>query len=421
MRQTFHFTARIIIVSVLFLVLFSYAMFQGGFVSWFLFYSFLPFLIYMTALTFYRLDKWEVVRHLSKRVATAGETVQVEVKINRRFPFPIYYCVVEEYFPESLMSEDYHLEKYRYMDKGILNEERRHVKKISFPWFKRHMSYQYELQGVPRGEHHLSALRVKTGDFFGFIKKEYVYNLDHQFLVFPYQRPVRLTEKAYSFEQGASPSFKLNEKNTTIVSGVREYVPGDRFSWIDWKNTAKSNQMMTKEFEQEKSVDILLVLNAVHCEKASPLSFEGAVEFSASLLKEMHKNSSQLAFMTLGDGKRYFPFQQDYKHKEKINHHLAKIKAIRRTSFAKQLERERSQFPSGIVVLIVSHQLNPLVLESLTRIAQKSKRVVFFYVKPQKQLDFQDRKLIKKLSNNRIVVNVITEEELTQREFEVNT
>ncbi|MCP3028390.1 DUF58 domain-containing protein [Halobacillus sp. A5] len=421
MKQTFHFTARIITVSVLFAVLFSYAMFQGGFVSWFLFYSFLPFLIYMTALTFYRLDNWEVNRYLSKRAATAGETLQVEIKIDRRFPFPLYYCVVEEYFPQSLMNKDLHLEKYKYMDDPAQMNEFRQVKKISFPWFKRHISCRYELEKVPRGEHHLKALRVKTADFFGFIKKEYVYMLDHQFLVFPYQRKVKLTEKAYSFEQGASPSFKLNEKNTNVVSGVREYVPGDRFSWIDWKNTAKSNQMMTKEFEQEKSVDMLLVLNGVHNDKTSPLSFEGAVEFSASLLEELHKKSSQLAFMTLGDGKRYFPFQQDYQHKDKIHRHLAEIKAIGRTSFAEQLERERFQLPSGIVLLIVSHELNPQLLETITRLTQKSKRLVFFYVRPQSQLDFEDHKLIKKMSSNKIVVNVLTEEELTKREFEVNT
>ncbi|WP_431800914.1 DUF58 domain-containing protein [Halobacillus andaensis] len=421
MRQTFHFTARLITVSLLFAVLFSYAMFQGGFVSWFLFYSFLPFLLYMTALTFYRLDKWEVTRHLSKRAATAGETIDVKITIDRRFPFPMYYCVIEEYLPKSLMYRDIHIEKYRHMGDFSATREMRQVKRISFPWFKRRISYRYQLEKVPRGEHHLKALRVKTGDFFGFIKKEYIYDLDEQFLVFPYHRPVKLTEKAYSFEQGASPSFKLNEKNTNVVSGVREYVPGDRFSWIDWKNTAKSNQMMTKEFEQEKSVDMMLILNGVHSSSTTPLSFEGAVEFSASLLEELHKKSSQLAFMTLGDHKRYYSFQQDYQHKDQIHRHLAGIKDIGQTSFAKQVEQERSQIPSGIVLLFVSHQLDHQLVETMTRLAQKSKKLVFFFVRSKDLMDFEDHKLIKKLSNNKVIVNLLTEEELTKPEFEVIT
>ncbi|UOR10215.1 DUF58 domain-containing protein [Halobacillus amylolyticus] len=421
MKQSVRFTARLAVVLLIFAVLFSYAMFQGGFVSWFLFYSFLPLLLYMVGLTFYRMDNWEIERRLSKRVTTAGETIYVDVHITRSFPYPLYYCVIEEYFPESLMKRDTHFDKYQNMGKpDDLNKPRR-MRKAAFPWFKRTIRYQYEIEEIPRGEHHLEALRVKTGDFFGFITKEVVHQLDNKIIAFPYKRPVKLKERAYSFEQGVSPSFKLNEKNTNVVSGVREYVPGDRFAWIDWKTTAKSNQMMTKEFEQEKSVDMLIILNAVYEENMHPLSFEGSVEFSASLLEEIYNRSSQLAFMTLGEGKRYFPFQQDHAYKDMIQQHLAQVRPVGQTPFAKQLGRELSQNLTGMLLLIVSHHLDTQMFTSLTRLAQKSKRVVFFYVKPRSQMEFQDHKLVKQLVNNGIVVNVISEEELIQQEFEVNT
>ncbi len=37
-------------------------MFQGGFVSWFLFYSFLPFGLYAVVVLLYPLKKWNVTR-----------------------------------------------------------------------------------------------------------------------------------------------------------------------------------------------------------------------------------------------------------------------------------------------------------------------------------------------------------------------
>lgn len=40
MRQTVSIITKLIVVAFLFAILFSYAMFQGGFVSWFLFFSF---------------------------------------------------------------------------------------------------------------------------------------------------------------------------------------------------------------------------------------------------------------------------------------------------------------------------------------------------------------------------------------------
>ncbi|MCA0984402.1 DUF58 domain-containing protein [Halobacillus yeomjeoni] len=421
MRQSISFIAKLIVVSLLFGVLFSYAMFQGGFVSWFLFYAFLPFLLYMIGVLLYPMNNWKVERKLSKRVATAGETVDVEVTLTRRYPFPIHYCVIEEFFPDSLQRQDTHVEKFRYMNDPESGRYIRKVKRVVFPWFKTKIRYRFSVDKLPRGEHILQAVRVKTGDFFGFVKKEHVYHHDTSLLVFPYQRPVHLHERVYSFEQGSSPSFKLNEKNTNIVTGVREYMPGDRFAWVDWKTTARKNEMMTKEFEQEKSVDMLIILNAVYDPVMSPLSFEGAVEFSASLLDELHQTSSQLGFLTLGDQRSYFPFQKDYSHKQRIQGQLAKIRPIGRTPFAQQLDRERTQLPSGIISMVVSHQLNSDIHQSLLKLAKKCRRLIFFYIRPQEQMSFQDHQLIKQLKNHGILVNVLSEEQLTQREFEVNT
>lgn len=421
MRQSIELIAKLLTVSVLFGVLFSYAMFQGGFVSWFLFYAFLPFLIYMVSVLLYPINNWKVERELSKRIATGGETVEVDVTMTRRFPFPIFYCVVEEFFPDSLKRSDDHLEKFRDMDKVGAHQHTRKVKRVVFPWFSKKIRYHYSLEKVPRGEHVLASTRVKTGDFFGFVKKEHLYWNETRLLVFPYRRPVRLKERVYSFEQGASPSFKLNEKNTNIVTGVREYMPGDRFAWVDWKTTARKNEMMTKEFEQEKSVDMLIILNATYHTTMNPLSFEGAVEFSASLLDELHKKSSQLGFMTLGDKRGYFPFQQDSIHKQKIQGHLAKIRPIGRTPFAQQLERERSQVPAGVISMIVSHELNTDIQQAVLKLAKKSRRSIFFYVRPHNQMNFQDHQSIKQMKNQGIIVNVLSEEQLTQQEFEVNT
>ncbi|WP_226584346.1 DUF58 domain-containing protein [Halobacillus litoralis] len=421
MRQTIAFIAKFFVVALLFAVLFSYAMFQGGFVSWFLFYAFLPFLLYMLGVLIYPTHNWKVERRLSKRVAMGGETVDVEVTMRRKVPFPIYYSVIEEYVPDSLKKVDEHLEKYRDMAKTDDFHEARKVKRVVFPWFSKTITYKYQLEKVPRGEHTLKAIRLKTGDFFGFVKKEQVYHTENKLLVFPYLRPVKMKERVYSFEQGASPSFKLNEKNTNIVTGVREYMPGDRFAWVDWKTTAKKNEMMTKEFEQEKSVDMMLILNAVYHPGVSTLSFEGAVEFTASIMNEFHKKSSPLAFMILGDEQQYFPFRQDHAHQQQMQGQLAKVRPVGRIPFAEQLERKKSLIPSGLMVMLVSHQLDKDIQVSLIKLAKKSKRVVFFYVRPYNQVTLLDHQAVKELKAHGVIVNVLSEEQMTQQEFEVST
>ncbi|WP_281659078.1 DUF58 domain-containing protein [Halobacillus sp. Cin3] len=421
MKQTFSLAGKGAVVVLLFTALFSYAMFQGGFVSWFLFYAFLPFLLYMIGVLVYPIRKWEVEHQLSRRYALGGETVEVEVTLKRRFPFPVYYCVIEEYLPPSLKKVDEHLEKYKDMTKTEMYHEHRNIKKVVFPWFSRRISYRYELQKVPRGAHAFKAIRVKTGDFFGFVKKEQVYKHTNELLVFPYVRPVKMKDRVYSFEQGTSPSFKLNEKNTNIVTGVREYMPGDRFAWVDWKTTAKKNEMMTKEFEQEKSVEMLMILNTGAHSDMDILSFEGAVEFSASLVKEFHQQSSPLSFMTLGEDRRYFPYHQDPARQQQIQGHLARVRPVGMQPFASQLERERPSVPSGVLLMVVSHELDRDVQAALSKLAKKSKRLVFFYVRPHERMTFQDHQLIKQLKSRGVVVNLLSEEQMTQKEFEVNT
>src|SRR3954470_18489746 len=93
---------KFILLLFLILVTFSYAMFQGGFVSWFLFYSFLPFAIYCVALSFYSLNELEVIRVLPKTDYNSGEPLKVTVLLKRANSFPLFYLVIEDQLEAAL-------------------------------------------------------------------------------------------------------------------------------------------------------------------------------------------------------------------------------------------------------------------------------------------------------------------------------
>lgn len=63
---------------------FSFAMFQGGFVSWFIFYTFLPFAVYSTILLFYPINNIIVERKVSKRECRAGDSVEIALTVTRK-------------------------------------------------------------------------------------------------------------------------------------------------------------------------------------------------------------------------------------------------------------------------------------------------------------------------------------------------
>lgn len=82
---------RFIFVLVLAGLLFSYAMFQGGFVSWFLFFGFLPVFLYSLFLTLYPLSSFKAERQFSPKYGEAGTRHSSGSDVKTLFALPIFY------------------------------------------------------------------------------------------------------------------------------------------------------------------------------------------------------------------------------------------------------------------------------------------------------------------------------------------
>lgn len=421
MKNYLSLIGKLLLIGVLFGVLYAYAMFQGGFVSWFLFYAMLPFILYMLCLIFYPLSRWKISRTLSKPILHSGDSVTAYLTIKRKIPFPLFYCIIEEYVPETLERKGSRVETYQYMNNPNVLDNERKVKRVAFPWFKRNFHFQYEFEQVPRGEHHFHTVRVRVGDLLGFVKKQAYFTVPSQILVYPHQRKVQIRKRVNSFEEGAAPTFSPTKRDATVVTGVREYAPGDKFSWIDWKTTAKKNAVMTKEFEQQKSLDVLLVLDAEEGEEETRLAFEGCIELSASLIHAYKGMSSQLAFLSLGETPRFFPFTKGKDQQEFMSHHLARIEPDGKVPFADALMKQQQSMPNNLVVMLVTRKVTPHLKSSVTRLKQNNARIVLFLVDSRERIQEEEEQLLRELTISGIVVNVLTESHMTQQQFEVNT
>ncbi|QGS68094.1 DUF58 domain-containing protein [Oceanobacillus sp. 143] len=140
-----------------------------------------------------------------------------------------------------------------------------------------------------------------------FCKKESVFPIVDEFTAYPNERPLRIIERVSSFEHGSIASSVQNLKNTNVVTGVREYAPGDRFSWIDWKQTARKNAVMTKEFEQEKNTNMLVILDHCNYQGINSLAFEATIELTLSLMETIRKQATQVGLVSIGQDMKRFP------------------------------------------------------------------------------------------------------------------
>jgi uncharacterized protein (DUF58 family) len=321
------------------LVAFSYAMFQGGFVSWFLLYSFLPFALYALGVSLYSLASFRGGRIFANRELVAGEPARVQITLERSSAFPLFYLVVEEKGSDSL-----------------LESRMRGARKLVFPGFRKKFTLDYTAHDMPRGEHMFQGLRLQTGDLLGLVEKERVILLQDKILVYPSYEEMVYRPFENRFDQGAASANERIQRDATMSVGVREYQPGDRFSWINWKASAKRNGFMTKEFEQRQSHDVLVLMDCA----ANP-QFEVVVAFTASILRAMLRKGAEVGLLTVSGERVSLPIRGGEEQQHKLLYHLAKIKADSSISFDQVLAAESLAGRQNTLMLVTAKLTEELI------------------------------------------------------------
>lgn len=340
MKQSLKTIGSFIVLLFFAILLFAFAMFQGGFVSWFLFYSYLPIAIYQLLLLFYPIRNFQVMRTMPHAVLRRGASATITVHIERKIPFPLSYCICEEIIPETLKQ----------------NNHNHDHKKIFFPGFRRKSEIELTLVNLPRGEHRLTSIRIRTGDVFGFIKKQSIFQVEDELGVYPNILDVKWIGKIRYSEEGDVAQAFFKQQGTNI-SGVREYVPGDRMAFIDWKQTARKNTIMTKEFEQERAEDVHLILDRSPPPGTDEDMFDIAVDLTNSLLMNMQQNLIPVHFWSIGKQAAYFSMKQE-RDVRKIDRYFLQVQP-EETTFSTQLKKTVAGL-SGTVIVITTHLDAPL-------------------------------------------------------------
>ena len=355
-------------------------MFQGGFVSWFLFYSFLPFALYCICLSFYSLKELEITRQIPKTDYNAGEPLKIMVNVKRNSRFPIFYFLIEDQMDETLM----------------YSQQKKNSKALVLPGFKKEFSYEYIIDELPRGEHKFYSFLVRTGDILGLVEKEKPHESESKIIVYPAYTELLYRPFETHFDQGMTASRERVQRDTTLAIGIRDYQPGDRFSWINWKATAKRNEIMTKEFEQRQSHDVFIVMDC-----APDMHFEGIVSFTASLLRAVLKKGAQTGLLTISRERASFPIKGGENQLQQLFYHLARIEAKSPSSFDKVLETEGMFVQQTVSFLLVTAQLTKPLIEKAGFLGQRKGKITLFLIKGQQEAPSENERSLIALANAR--------------------
>jgi uncharacterized protein (DUF58 family) len=230
-----------------------------------------------------------------------------------------------------------------------------------------------------RGRYRLGPLRILTGDPFGLFKLSRDLAQTASIVVYP--AVVELSRFAPPLGEmiGGESIQRRTHHITPNVSGIRDYVPGDSFNRIHWKSSARTGRLIVKEFEEDPTANIWVVLDGYHqfhvdattiedegiAEPAvlhlsehrhtlDPSTEEYAVTIAASLAQYFLTRNRSLGLIVHGQEREVLPPDRGLRQLTKVLESLAVIRMQGNLPLENVLTLEQSFFTRGTTLIVVT-------------------------------------------------------------------
>ncbi len=151
-----------------------------------------------------------------------------------------------------------------------------------------------------RGRYTQEGFRVSTKFPFGFLLKSREVALGREILALPNVQPTEEFYEILPLISGEVESFFKGRGHDLYA--IRDYQEGDTARHVDWKASAKVQQLKVREFTREDERRVVLVFDArlPRADDKALAQFEKGVNFCACLAWHFHEINAQLQFVCDG-------------------------------------------------------------------------------------------------------------------------
>ena len=158
------------------------------------------------------------------------------------------------------------------------------LRELTVPMLSPHHATQLSVAVAAerRGVITAGPLTVARQDPLGLLRREMTWRDVHHVHVHP--RTVMLPPNSAGLVRDleGQSSRRLTDSDLSFHA-VREYVPGDAMRHIHWKSTAKTGQLMVRQYEESQTARLAVLFDARRDEYASDDEFELGVSIAASI------------------------------------------------------------------------------------------------------------------------------------------
>ncbi len=166
----------------------------------------------------------------------------VNITFRSYYPFKAYISIIDE-LPAQFQKRD-----FEHKTKLIKGEKR---------------EFEYTVRPVDRGEYVFGNLIIYASSPLRIVKRRFVFQKDQMVPVYP--SIIQMQQYDFLAISNKLTQFGLKKirriGHTQEFEQIKEYVQGDDFRTINWKATAKQNQLMVNQYQDEKSQPIYSIID----------------------------------------------------------------------------------------------------------------------------------------------------------------
>ncbi len=257
-----------------------------------------------------------------------------------------------------------------------------------------------------RGRFHIGPLTLRSGDPFELFPSRRLVPHVQELLVYP----ATVDLAGFRLPVGDLPGGNSLQRRTPFVTpnaaGVRQYAPGDSYNRIAWTATARTGQLMVKEFELDPTADVWLIvdLEARHHVRARsmspdigenytsmhdiPLSFwldsteEYAVTIAASLAHHFLDQNRTVGMIVNNSQPTVVPTDRGARQMVKILELLTVVHADGTQPVAETLLAEGSLFSRNSTVVVITPSTDERWSAAVMELVARHARVVSIVIEP---------------------------------------
>ncbi len=171
-----------------------------------------------------------------------GDKNRIDLDIRNNYSFIIYLEIIDE-IPEQFQIRDF----------KITDRIAPRKSKI----------ISYNLKPTERGEYHFGHLNVYATSILNLVAKRFMFQDGDMVPTYPSFKQLKKFEllniNKNSMEYGLKKVRRLG--HTMEFEQIKDYVLGDDLRTINWKATAKRNQLMVNQFQDEKSQPVYSIID----------------------------------------------------------------------------------------------------------------------------------------------------------------